>query len=244
MDFLVSPRYSSHLSLLKRQSYLGTVSAWPTWKPQETAPMTPWSPFEETLHHEAMELPSYDHIVHLGYRAWPDRPLPLCIYEQTKREYPNVPVASLDLERAWIEVQPSESGEGIYAVGFSDEWFELKVGIYELLKLQGMIGQWVGGASRWNQEAHRPQISWEAAASILSATKVFLGCNSALHVLACSVGARVVMLEPNHHRYNDVFFPYGKTGRVHLVLGGDGQPTFDARHCADALKKALAEVSA
>ena len=58
--------------------------------------------------------------------------------------------------------------------------------------------------------------------------------------VACALGKPCVLIEPNPHRHGDLFYPYGKTGsRVTLVVGNDGKPTFDARHCADAIWEAL-----
>src|SRR5262245_50574580 len=158
VDFLVSPAYSSHLGLLRLQPYLRSAEAWPTWQVQQTAPMTPWSPFEETLHHEAQQVPAgYDAVVHLGYRAWPDRDLPRCVYAQTQREYPNLPMAPLDLDRPWITAPRQDCSQ--IAFGFSDEWFELKVGIALLIE-RDLAMTWVGGAHRWYFEAGFPIRDW------------------------------------------------------------------------------------
>ena len=46
-------------------------------------------------------------------------------------------------------------------------------------------------------------------------------------------------MEPNPQRHATVFYPYGKTGRVRLVTGNDGQPTFDARAVRHAIQEAL-----
>jgi hypothetical protein len=46
-------------------------------------------------------------------------------------------------------------------------------------------------------------------------------------------------MEPAEARWNDVFYPYGKIDRVRLVTGTDGRPTFDARHCMDAIREVL-----
>ena len=77
--------------------------------------------------------------------------------------------------------------------------------------------------------------NWVDAAAKIKKAKFFLGCCSALHVLACALGKSVVMVEPNAARHNPIFDPYGKTGRVHLVCGNDGLPTHDSRHVREAL---------
>jgi hypothetical protein len=40
-------------------------------------------------------------------------------------------------------------------------------------------------------------------------------------------------------RWNPIFYPLGKTGRVRLVTGNDGLPTIDARHTAEVLREVL-----
>ena len=251
VDFLVSPKYASHVDLLRRQPYLGKVDVWPSWQTQDVgpAPMSPWSPFNDELHHQPLDLNGvhYDHVVHLGYRAWPDRPLPQCIYEQTKREYPELPIAPLDLDRPWIRTTyPLPACD--LALGFTDEHFELKYGLYWLLykrfgepkdsspyKIANL-----STSPRWCA-AGASGFDWQAAAAWLASAKLFVGCNSALHVLACATGAPVVMLEPSEARWNDIFYAYGKTGsQVTLVTGNDGRPTFDARHLIDTIVGKLA----
>jgi hypothetical protein len=70
---------------------------------------------------------------------------------------------------------------------------------------------------------------------------VFLGDCSAWHVLAMAMGIPVVLVEPLEARWNPIFYPLGMDGpQVTMVRGNDGNPTFDARHVADALTRALA----
>jgi hypothetical protein len=95
--------------------------------------------------------------------------------------------------------------------------------------------------SRWQTEAWHGITSWETAAGLIASSQLFLGCCSALHVLACGLGVPVVLMEPNPHRHHVNFYPYGTEGpRVTLVRGNDGQPTFDARHVLDAVRAGLA----
>ena len=261
VDLLMAPAYSGILPLYRAQAYIGRADAWPSWQVQNTAPMTPWSPFEETLHHEALGVSAgYEAILHLGYREWPTAPMHQYVYSIAQREYPTVPIAPLDLDRPWITLLLPRPGSLIIGPdaaawppmdivsGWADEHFELKYGV-ESLALRNLnrgrqtyrtIRRVSAPKSRWVAEGDDPAYSWEAAAFALLQAKVFFGCCSALHVLACAMGKRLVMMEPAEARWNPIFWPYGQDGpRVMLVKGNDGRPTWDARHCADALRGAL-----
>jgi len=243
VDLIISGKYGSIAPLIQTQPYIGSVQVLREWEVQETAPIQPNFP--------PLDLADgLRPVIHLGYPGWPDRPLPEYIWKIAKLQYPTI--APLDLDKPWITV-PSSPGppHRVLVVGFSDEWFELKYGIAYLLdsalgndpqgnpQLTLWPSSYEGG--RWHREGGLPPCSWVETSHVINASDVFLGCCSALHVLACALGKKIVLMEPNEHRWNDIFYPYGKTGRVTLVLGNDGRPTFDARHVRDAIQKALGE---
>jgi hypothetical protein len=242
IDLLLSPGYSSHAGLLRAQDYIGDVRVWERWQVQNTAPMTPWSPFEDTLHHEALDVPEgYDVIVHLGYRAWPRQVLPVEVYQTVQREYLGLALAPLDLKTPWIRAfYDPHALARLVVVAFSEQHFELKYGLAMLL--QQRFGRMlnISTGPRHSAEADMPAHNWVVSAGFLRCAEVALCCCSASHVLACAVGTPVVMMEPDPDRHNDIFYPYGKVGpEVTLVLGGDGKPTFDARHVGDAIAEKL-----
>lgn len=229
IDLGTSPKYAGLVTLIEQQPYVHHAFAISGWEIQETAPMTPREP---------PGLPDgYDQVYHLGYEGWPAVPLP---FDVAKRV--GVPI---DLGRPWITV-PTTRRQIPVAVGFTDEHFELKYGLWTLLiALEGhSLADWssLSGhrGSRWVEEGYHGPVSWLLAAELLAVSQVFFGCCSALHVLACALGKPCVLMEPNPQRHHPIFWPYGMDGpQVTIVRGGDGQPTFDARHCADALRKAL-----
>lgn len=264
VDLVIAGAFSSIVPLLQRQSYLGEVWADASWVVENAAPMTPRAPFVPIEWSS-----SYDQIFHLGYRGWPEgdlaRETVRCAAAQgafTTAGGELLRVADLgmfDLNRPWITapytVQQADWRRA-YAVGFTDEHFELKYGLTELVRMQ-----WIAEARRqgvqhgpinlstsprWDAETGEGKgWSWDSAAAWLADTPVFLGCCSALHVLARAMGVPVVLMEPNPHRWNDIFYPFGKSGKgVELVLGNDGQPTFDARAVWDRLQRTLAAASA
>ena len=252
IDLLTSADMASICPLIAQQGYIGHAYSDPNWirVHVDTQDRLPPNGSPTPPHR-------YDHIFHLGYRGWPQRPLPFetvnCLNEQwLNGTNKSILEAELDLGTPWIHVL-SPSRFHVYATaGFSDEHFELKYGLFELLseRLQWTTelgGNWVSVSgcpgSRWRTEGGHTCDSWENAARAITASSVFLGCNSGLHVLARAIGKPVVMMEPSEARWNPIFFPLGTTGpQVTLVRGNDGKPTWDARHVADALQHVLRTV--
>lgn len=252
---LVSAKYGSEgfLELLRAQPYLDTVLRATDWAIEESAPITPRVP---PLTSSAMPR-IMDRVFSLGYQGWPTAPLPqytaLLAHRQIT-EQGDVPNGfGIDLQQPWITnpVPPPGQGRAAVVVGFTDEHFELKVGLTAILAdrhTEGITAICAPG-SRWAQEAPRLEedaaafltfpCSWKAAAWEIAEADVFFGCCSALHVLAVGLGKPCVIMEPSRDRWHEIFWPLGKFDRVRLVLGSDGQPTFDARHCAQILKEAL-----
>lgn len=246
VDLVIAGAYGSIVPLLKRQAYLGVVWAEIDWQVQNTAPMTPRVPplpFAEAQ--------GYDRVIHLGYMGWPTPDLPLAALNNACGWVGMPPIRPhFDLARPWI-IPPYHIDYPVaYTVGFTDEHFELKFGLAWLLHRQFLGGDafpiCVSNSPRWNNEtALSGAYNWESAAGWLAISPAFLGCNSALHVLARAMGVPVVMMEPNPQRHNDIFYPYGKSGKgVELVCGNDGLPTFDARHVWGCLQRTLADSSA
>jgi hypothetical protein len=238
VDLLVSQKYGSLVApLLAGCRYLGRVMADESWTVWETAPITPPRP---------AFIPGYDRTIHLGYERWPMNALPVESYLAAVTQWGDG-LPKLDLDTPWIDppvgrVRPSRVDVS-FAYGFTDEWFELKYGLVQLLLRRFERSLTVCDSPRWRQEAGGPGCSWSYAVDRLRSAPVFLGCCSALHVLACALGMPVVLMEPAEARWNEVFYPFGKRGRVTLVVGNDGRPTWDARHVADALVHAAGAVA-
>lgn len=236
----ISGKYGSLKALIEAQPYVKQCLALPNWEVQETAPMTPRVPTGTPA------LDAFEHQYHLGYGGWPEKALPFeCerianITRATRRE----PPITIDLTTPWIQAEPWEQVPHDVVFGWSDEHFELKYGL-TLLLARSVWGTAKSGfqlcapGSRWETEGGFDTTDWLENAQRIAGCKVFVGCCSALHVLAVAMGKPVIVMEPNPQRHADVFYPLGKVHRVHLVLGGDGQPTHDARHVKDAVEAAL-----
>ena len=223
----------------------------------------PWSRWPVMETEEGGWRGLYDCVLHLGYRDWPKRPLPFetldCLNEQighqrwgfvSSEAIRNTPLADaeLALDEPWIttsanpQYRPPIPSTAIHtiAVGFTDEHFELKFGLRWLLVHSDWDLQVIGDSPRWSQEAGAGRCTWSDSVEDLQQAVVFLGCNSALHVLAVACGVPVVMMEPNPMRHHSIFYPLGQDGpHVTLVKGVDGLPTWDSRRVRDALERVL-----
>lgn len=236
VDLVVSQKYGPGLKpLLQDQPYLRDVVVDTAWQVQETAPITPRAP--------QVDAGTYDRVFHLGYETWPTPDLPTDIYDRATRQSDRR-LGPLDLARPWITppAYAKDLDATDLAVGFTDEHFELKYGLYTLLFRRLMDAHPIinlSGAEmspRWRQEAESYAPDLRTAAAWLSRSRCFVGCCSALHVLAVALGVPAVVVEPNPHRHQAVFWPLGTTGpQVYLVLGGDGGWTWDARHTAETI---------
>lgn len=237
VDLQIAGEFSALVPLLVEQPYLRAVWADPRWA---MIPADGWW--------VAPRLPEdHDRVIHLGYRRWPELPLPLEVYDRAQRE--GLALPPLDLETPWITAAPWPLSQTRVVVGWSECWVELKAGLLELLHLRRDLCDEDGTpirfttlaapGSRWETEAGAVGMGWVEAARRIAAADLFLGDCSGLHVLACALGKPCVLVEPMVERHNPIFWPYGMDGRAKIVRGNDGQPTTDARHVADVLREAL-----
>lgn len=251
VDLVIAGAYGSIVPLLARQPYLRRVWAMPEWVVQDTAPIAPRVPPTALPGGQPIvefEPGTYDRVLHLGYEGWPRSPLPYETYAtacDAVRDTPLYQRLAPDLDRPWITA-PFQWVARPYpvAVGFTDEHFELKFGIWQLLFRRevreapdrlGLIN--LSHGTRWQAEAEYGGFDWETAASAIAQSEVFLGDCSALHVLACALGVPCVLMEPAPARHHPIFWPFGTDGpRVTQVRGGDGQWTWDARHVWDTIE--------
>jgi len=249
VDLLLPARFQDIGELLARQPYLDAVVFSTAWVMQDTAPISPRVPPPDVIHYDGEPVA----MVHLGYRDWP---LPNCLLHtletcnlQVDASGLNssagpITVPELTLDIPWITL-PDEAPaprRTPWVAGFTDEYFELKFGLWTLLSKQwraegvSPISISVGG--RWQGEAAHPGADWLLGAYCLQHTDVFLGDCSAWHVLAAAMGVPVIVMEPQSMRHNEVFYPL-PARQVYLVTGNDGKPTFDSRHVAEALTYAI-----
>jgi hypothetical protein len=264
VDVLIPAQYSDTglATLINQQPYVRTCWARYQWEVQQTAPITPRVP-------PASALPQvlWDQTYHLGYVEWPKPTLAIDVYERAVESYyaqtgSKGYFPTLDLTRPWITtpgiiaVRRADDKPVVW-VGWSDEWFELKVGLLvNVARHFPDVEFWwyrpgAGRADEVDRRCHHqgceahllgPNISmiradWRHTAAEVQVARVYLGCLSASWVLANALGIRTVVVEPAKERHHPVF--YYDHPRNHLVKGGDGLPTFDARHTVDALREVL-----
>lgn len=254
VDLLIAGEFASLVPLLEQQLYLGKVHADPEW---------PLHPNHREAPNRGDVISPYDLTLHLGYRGWPQRPLPFetldCLntacdvlaWRTTQTHaglrWDMIPDEELRLDQPWITLSsPSRFGTAKFpwCYGFSEAHFELKYGVLQLLTLKpywwpvyGLPPVSVGAGDRWYAEAGNAPCTWVESAGILLRSQAFLGCCSALHVLAVACGTPCVVMEPMEARWNPIFYPLGMEGpQLTVVTGNDGKPTFDSRHVRDTLK--------
>lgn len=235
VNLILSDYLAPMVDLMNEQPYIQQAVSYPVWQIELSAPVSPRVPPSEF---------NFDRIFHLGLRGWPTLSLPREILGLAEKQTPIKP-ETFDLGRPWITVQGAAHPVGL-VVGFTDEHFELKVGLTTLLQIDE---RWAGcviapQGSRWATE--RPvggyplhECGWLEAARLIRNADKFLGCCSALHVLSIAMGKPTVVMEPNEHRWHPIFWPNEVGDRVHLVLGNDNRPTFDARAVRQAIEKFL-----
>lgn len=269
VDLMVAQPFSPIVCLLVQQPYIAHAWGALQWQTQDTAPISPRTPPrtpDGILANAQEDTYRYDAVIHLGYRSWPTPDVvrhTLDTYNHARSvigtEPPYLLEEALALDEPWIAHVPTppihhvDRGPTI-AIAFTDEHFELKLGLtiavlerFMMTHAHARYCVLTVPNSRWSTETWTDWRSlhagdWLEYARCLQVADVVLADCSAAHVLAVAMGKPVILMEPNPHRHNDVFYPLGKTGRVHLVTGTDGQPTFDARHTYDAVAAALTRV--
>lgn len=235
----VSKKYGdqSLLNLIEEQWYVESAISLPWWEVEESAPMGPRVP-------PALNEKEYDEIFHLGYEGWPKGELAKDIWERTALQLGSNEV--LDM-KPWIIVPYKESKKQIFC-GWSQEWIELKMGVtaavenavFPRYKLVIAHGHGMRHAE-WNAmfDATFAVTNWMGAADLLQESQFYLGCLSAQWVLANAMGKRCVVVEPSEPRWHPVF--WREDEKNVMVRGGDGKPTFDARHVVEVVKKEIAK---
>ncbi len=226
VELLIAGEFAGIAALLAAQSYIASVIVDHDWSLSSG-----WEPPVQAYH-------LYDQVYHLGYRRWPELPLPFEIYERVASGW--TPAPDQILARPWI-TSPEEGYPIDIAFGFTDCWFELKYALLALsFKWQRTYRGVFPPGSRWITEAGYGPTSWLEAAKIISRAKLLLTDCSALHVLGVGLGIPVLLVEPMDARWNPIFYPLGMDGpQVTVVKGLDGKPTFDARHLKEAIEHAF-----
>lgn len=230
--FLTSRYCEPLLPLLRAQPYIATADVIPEWEITSDCPgLQPWKP------------PNSDYLVsyNLGMREWPSP----TILEYTARQAAVIPTTPPFLRSAKTRLKwhPSQNQRWI-CIGFTDEWVELKAGLVVALAKAFPDRSLILMSkedSRLSREFRFPanviklrNSSFEEASEFLIASALFVGCKSALRVLALGLGCPTVVVEPSAPRHNPVFDPPRGFAPRERILNG-----FDARQMVALVVDAL-----
>lgn len=258
----IAGEFTALVPLLELQPYLGRVYADPAWSmsaEQHLPPPTRLEGYDLQVNLGYRGWPEPDVVQHtLDSLNHANRVVDPPLF------WPPFHAQELALDEPWITLPPLRSvptGQNLQApagivaprdlaIAFTDCHFELKVGL-SLLILERFSRTrpdlcyrflYTTG-SRWDTEMWKLGLAtgadWLGFASVIDLANVILADCSGAHALAVAMGKPVVLMEPMEARWNPIFYPLGKTGRVTLVTGNDGLPTYDARHVGDVLEKVL-----
>lgn len=240
--------------LLRAQPYIRDVVFDETWQVQDTAPATPRVPPDFLV--RAGRGP----FCHLGYREWPDRPLP----EYVAR----LAGAPIDLSQPWLTAPATRTSPVMsrfdVLVSFTDRWFELKYGLLALLQ-EAHVGEILltyRPDTRWDgpiapSGVYEAYSGWDDLPARIARARLVVCDNSAIMVLCAAFQTTpCLVLEPEEARHHPIFWPGIQGGDdgperwrpreplcrwIHPLLGGDGRPTFDSRHLIATVRRLLDE---
>jgi hypothetical protein len=242
VDFCMSKKYGQAglMKLIQEQDYISKAFVLDSWEiTDEQHHMIPREP----------EVQGYDKVFHLGYNGWPSCELAKYVYEATAESYQELSMLPTQLDMSpWITLESSANSMlfPYIFVGWNQEWIELKMGLTAMLTKAVPLPLYFVCHADGMRHAEFPEIKHAfiggvdmySAADVMARANFYLGDLSAQWVLACAMGKPCVVMEPSEARWNPIFWWDGD-GRNTLVRGGDGKPTFDARHVADEVKKEL-----
>ena len=208
IDFGIMPEYESLLPLLQAQDYIDKAMTIRDWK-FTGSPFgdQPWEAPVATLPFQ------YEKVWHLTYRTHPTaEPLMNHIATQQDVRFKTSPVPWLSPGTETI-ADPLHPNQVLVTYGFSGKYRQ------EKLDFIGRLSQAFPGVRFLCVD--NLDIPWQCAAALIKRSAAFVGCRSALYVIAHAVGTRVLVYEPQTERRPLIFgCPYG-TEVMPLVQGFD-----------------------
>lgn len=187
---------------------------------------------------------NFAQVHHLGLTGWPE---PTLVEDYGRR----LGVGVVLRDRPWIRnTVPNNPGDSVL-VAFTDEWFELKVGLWRLInkalgiRTRRRTGEVLGGlswfhnmsptGSRWDLELGEGTTgNLMSLMGAISRAPLVITDKSAARVMAYGMGVATVVVEPSGPRHNPVFDPPSHWRQDRAKIEG-----FDAREVVQAVKEAL-----
>lgn len=183
VDFAIRGDYRKMAPLLRQQPYINEVIVMENWyrtgSPHGDIPWeSPPPPYE------------YEHIVHLGYRCFPDRQLMRFVAHQQGITLPDQPYPFLKIP------DNSVRSSNVVSVGFATHppWPSKISLVDELKRLLPEV-----------QFIDLNLLEWHDLPPLLATSLCFLGCRSALAVCAFGCGTKCLIFEPCHYRWDPIF---------------------------------------
>lgn len=216
VDFGIMPQYESLLPLLNAQSYINKAFVIKDWIcVGSPAGDQPWeAPFQE----------GYDKVYHLTYRNHPGKDQPLIGFIAAQQEI------KLENPIPFLSANGIKRSNFYYvAYAFNDSMLPEKLKFLDKVREQLKDIYFIDIS----------QSPWELAAIDLldPACLAFIGCRSSNYVLACGVGQRVFVYEPNIARSR-----YGPWGTTFTCPYANETETINAELVAEEIKSKVVEV--
>lgn len=210
VDFCIMPMYRSLLALLEAQPYIKAACVSEKW-----GELYSGSPYGDQPWEAPVPEGAYDIVYHLTYRAHPVFPLMLHIAGSVGVTMPDQPLPFIDI----LELNDDPPYGGTVAVHYGD-----KTGLSSMVGLieDGNAYVTYGFNADFAQSKRDficrlmqalPDVGfvdvglheWCYAARLIKASRLFVGCRSANHVLALGLGQKILIYEPHLGRRVETF---------------------------------------
>lgn len=188
------PEYSAVHDLIMAQPYINSAFPIHGWIPEhEDCAVQPWKPQVEVDESGVC----YGLICHLTYRKRPLAPLILNPYEHIPVDWPTFPILP------FLESRGDFKGpEKFFAYAFNHMYPEMKAGVLRAATEEAAKNECV--------PVDVSKMPFVEAASCISKSSFFLGCRSANYVIAQGLAKKILTIEPEPGRRENIFScPWG-----------------------------------
>lgn len=188
VDYAIMPAYGAVAPLMEQQPYIRRVIKLNGWHPVHTN-CGAWPRIPSSIP------TGYDEVHHLCYESRPVKPLILHALSVVGQPLSDPPLPFLFVN------DPAPTDRPVIAYGFNNDRMESKLKVLEFLKEHLKDCEFVDVAPMF----------FDVAARVIKTASFFLGCRSANYVVAHGVNQRILTVEPEAGRREELFScPWGK----------------------------------